>query len=65
VLWLHARDDLIDIENYRVRPLFVAAIGREQITMSFNNDPGIGEDARKLLSEVAVGEPDSAHAARE
>lgn len=47
-----------------LRPLFVAAIGLEQVTVSFNNDPGIGEDARKLLSEVAVGEVDPTHAAR-
>jgi hypothetical protein len=31
----------------------------------FNDDPGLGEDARKLLSEVAVGEEDPTHAARE
>ncbi len=48
-----------------LRPLLVASLGLEQVTVSFNNDPGIGEDARKLLSEVAVGEVDPTHAARE
>ena len=48
-----------------LRPLLVASLGLEQVTVSFNNDPGIGEDARKLLSEVAVGEVDPTRAARE
>ena len=41
------------------------AVGLEQVAVPFNDYPGIGEDARKLLSEVAVGEEDPTHAARE
>ena len=48
-----------------LQPLFVAPFGLEQVAVSFNEYPSISEDARKLLSEVAVGEVDPAHAVRE
>ena len=48
-----------------LQPLFVAALGLEQVAVSFNGYPGFGEDARKLLSEIAFGEVDPTHAARE
>jgi hypothetical protein len=48
-----------------LKPLFVAALGLEQVAVPFNDHPGLGQDERKLLSEVAVGEVDPIHAARE
>lgn len=48
-----------------LQPLFVVALGLEQVAVPFNDSPGLGEDARKLLSEVAVGEVNPTHAARE
>jgi hypothetical protein len=48
-----------------LEPLFIAAVGLEQVTVPLHGQPGLGEDARKLLSEVAVGEVNPAHAARE
>lgn len=47
-----------------LQPLFIAALGLEQVAVPLDDDPGISEDARKLLSEIAVGEVDPAHAAR-
>jgi len=47
------------------QPLFVAARGLKQIAVPLNGEPGLGEEARKLLSEVTVGEVDATHAARE
>jgi hypothetical protein len=47
-----------------LQPLLVAAVGREQVAVALDLQAGVGQDARKLLSEVAVGEPDPAHAAR-
>ena len=44
-------------------PLLVGAIRWEQIGVAFNGQPRCAEDRRKLFSEVAVGEPDAAHAA--
>jgi hypothetical protein len=39
--------------------------GPEQVAVPFNDYPGLGEDARKLFSEIAVGEVNPTHAARE
>jgi hypothetical protein len=45
--------------------VFVAAIGRKQVAMPFDRNARVGQDARELLPEVAIGEVDPAHAARE
>ena len=47
------------------QPLLIASVRLEQVAVSLNLDPGISQDARKLHSEVAVGEIDPTHAARE
>ena len=48
-----------------LQPFFVAALGLEQVAVPLDDYPGLGKDARKLLSEIAVGEVDPIHAARE
>lgn len=45
------------------QPLLVAASGREQVAMALDLEAGLGQDARELLSQVAIGEPDAVHAA--
>jgi hypothetical protein len=48
------------------QPLFVAARGTEQLGVTLDGQAGLGQDAWKLLAQVAVGKPDdgSIHAAR-
>jgi len=48
-----------------LQPLLVGAVRRKDIAMALHRNAGVGEDARKLLPEVAVGEVRPAHAARE
>lgn len=47
-----------------LQPLIVGTIGRKQISVAFHRQSGLGEDLRKLLAEVAIGEIGAAHAAR-
>ena len=47
------------------KPLFVAAIGREQVDMTFDAQTSLGEDGRKLLAEISIREVGPSHAARE
>lgn len=47
-----------------LEPLFVGAVGREEVRVPFDAQAGGGENFREALSEIAVGEPDEAHAAR-
>ena len=47
------------------KPLHIASVRLEQVAVSLHLDPGISQDARKLFSEVAVGEVDPTHAALE
>jgi hypothetical protein len=48
-----------------LEPRLIAAVGRKDIGMSLDRDPGFSQDSRKLLPEIAIGEVDPAHAARE
>ena len=48
-----------------LEPLLIAAIGGKEVSVSLDRYSGLSEDSRKLLPEVAIGEVDPAHAARE
>ena len=48
-----------------LKPLFVAATGREQVNVTFDAQTSLGEDGRKLLAEISIGEVGPSHAARE
>ena len=48
-----------------LKPLFVAAIGREQVNVTFDAQTSLSEDGRKLLAEISIGEVGPSHAARE
>jgi hypothetical protein len=47
-----------------LQPLLIGPFLFEQVTMAFHGNARVGQDAGELLSQVAVGEVDAAHAAR-
>lgn len=44
------------------QPLFVRAVGREVVCMTFDGQAGVAQDVRKFLAQIAVGEEYRAHA---
>ena len=48
-----------------LEPLLVTAVRREQVNVAFDGQSGLGEDGRKLLAEISIGEVGPSHAARE
>ena len=58
------RDDDPSLPAHRFEPLRVRGVVSKVVGGTFDLQTGGGEDARKLLSEIAVSEKDSVQAAR-